>query len=785
MGNYPREDENMTGKQSRQQGSERIREKLRRDTVFFSTAVLEWGVHSCIRLLLAAVLSGVVIFGDRAPLGVALTAASGAGILGGAAVLGACLGSLCQLELGEGLRYASASLLTYAAAFAFYDIKPLRKAWTLPVTAGAAIVFTALAAHTRLPWTPGEQIGLLLELAVTVGAVWCFRAALRFPGELSRGMGREQRGGLLVLLGALLAALEPLRILGLSLGRSLAGAAVLRAAWLGGGATGAVWGAVLGMGLDLTGERGLSRTAIFTLGALWAGAWEKRKYRVASALPWSLSICAAALWWGELREGLLCAGEGVLSALLFLAVPVGVLRRGEGMLNLYNIGMLRDPGGVERARERLTAAAGAYATLCRTLKDSLRPPENDGDISVVFERTADGICRGCTNRELCWQREYAATFGALNDATPAMVKRGRLRGEDLPAFFAHRCIHLPDFLSGVNEELTALFCRRQYKARIRENRETVCRQYDQLSALLWETAEELNAELIPDPALSKTLRRWVGQRGLHVELTAFRDSRGLLRVRFEGKDALHCAGKQSVAELSAAAGKSLRLEREGEDWVALVEEEPFKALAGVASRKKDGETVSGDAGTYFKRPDGRVYLLLCDGMGSGDGANRESTLAVNLLEEFLMTGIPADQALQTLASALALRGEELGGFTTVDLLEVDLFTGESVLYKMGAAPTYIRQGESVRRLSGTALPAGLADNGGEGVDRFALCLSPGDCVLMVSDGVCPSDEDSWLMEDLRKFGNGSPRELAARLVARGGTQATDDRTALVVRLEKR
>ena len=119
----------MTGKQCREEHRGEIREKIRRDTVFFSTAVLEWGVHSCLRLLLAAILSGVVILGDKAPLGVAMTAASGAGLLGGGAVLGACLGSLCQLELGEGMRYASASLLTYAAAFAFYDIKFLRKAW--------------------------------------------------------------------------------------------------------------------------------------------------------------------------------------------------------------------------------------------------------------------------------------------------------------------------------------------------------------------------------------------------------------------------------------------------------------------------------------------------------------------------------------------------------------------------------------------------------------------------------------------------------------------------------
>ena len=108
----------MTGKQSRQRRTQEIRDTLRRDTVFFSTAVLEWGVHSCIRLLLAAVLSGVVMFEDKAPLGVALTAASGAGLLGGGAVLGACLGSLTQLELTQGLRYASAAMLCYAVAFA-------------------------------------------------------------------------------------------------------------------------------------------------------------------------------------------------------------------------------------------------------------------------------------------------------------------------------------------------------------------------------------------------------------------------------------------------------------------------------------------------------------------------------------------------------------------------------------------------------------------------------------------------------------------------------------------
>lgn len=80
------------------------------------------------------------------------------------------------------------------------------------------------------------------------------------------------------------------------------------------------------------------------------------------------------------------------------------------------------------------------------------------------------------------------------------------------------------------------------------------------------------------------------------------------------------------------------------------------AVAGVAARKKTGEAVSGDAGTYFKRHDGKLYLLLCDGMGSGPDANRESTLAVRLLEQLLQAGVEAQRALTTLSSALALRG---------------------------------------------------------------------------------------------------------------------------------
>ena len=226
------------------------------------------------------------------------------------------------------------------------------------------------------------------------------------------------------------------------------------------------------------------------------------------------------------------------------------------------------------------------------------------------------------------------------------------------------------------------------------------------------------------------------------------------------------------------------MSREGEERLSLIQQEPLRAEIGAAARKKDGETVSGDSQTSFRREDGKLFLLLCDGMGCGPEAHQESTLAIRLLSEFLQAGVETGQALATLASALALRSEDTGGFTTVDLLEVDLFQGDCTLFKLGAAPTYVRTGNGVRKYAGFSLPAGLAQGEQSAVDRFTFHLSPGDCALMVSDGVFSPGEDRWLTEALESF-QGMAEEFALNLLTDCPDAPNDDRTAMVIRLEKR
>lgn len=751
-----------------------------------SASALAVGTQAAIHLLLAAVLAGASIFKQSAPFGVALVGGAGSGLSGGAALAGACFGYLTTLDFSHGLRYASASILTFAVCFAFYDWKPLHRPWVMPGIAGSLNAFTGFITQSQAGWTAVDVIYFVLEVALTTASAWAFHQALAPMARRSedRLLSPASRAGFLALLCACLISLAPVYLYkDISLGRILAVTIVLAASFQGGIASGAIAGVMAGMAMDLASQGTPLYTMAYGLSGLAAGLC-RGKRRSLAALVYAVANAGAVLWTWDRGLAISILYEVLFACLAFLLIPDSLMRR----FGAYLAPEFAGPPDLHAQRlvqQKLENTSRAFRSLCDCLRTAFRPPENDNDVATVFDRAASRLCRSCTLRNRCWQQDYTTTFNALNDATPAMVERGKAVNSDFPRHFADRCIHFPDFVSIVNEELTALFYRRQYNARIRESRTAVCRQYAQLSDLLGEAATELSRELTPDVLGERRIRQQLAELGLDVRAAVYRDGRGLLRVEAEGPDCRELARPSRLNELSVSLGVPLRVEDEGEGTLALLQQEPLMALAGVAAQKKNGETVSGDAGTYFKRSDGKLYLLLCDGMGSGPDANRESSLAVRLLEQLLQAGVNTQHALTTLASALALRGEDTGGFTTVDLLEIDLFSGEGELFKLGAAPTYIKKGGTVQRLTGSSLPAGLAEGTSSASDHFSLRLSPGDCVLMVSDGICGSGDDKWLKERLEQFDGQSPKDLARELITHSPQEATDDRTALVVRIDQR
>ena len=739
-----------------------------------------------VRFLLAAVLAGAELLGGHSLFALALVGVSGPGVEGIAALLGAALGYLSFWGLAEGLRYVAASMMVYAIALALGEFQIYHKTWFMPAVAAALNGLVGFVYQSASGWDAGARVGFVTEVILTAGAVYLYRLAFdvweKRRGQ--EGLSVPQTAGVLLLAVTVAMTLARVEAAGHSLGRVLCASAALLCAWKGGVGMGAAAGVTAGLAMDLSAGTPPCYTLIYAFPGLFSGLFAKQN-RMLCAGAFLLSGAAAVFWTWPGAAPLSALRELAVGTAVFLLLPDKLLRR------FASLAEQEAPAGEEpRARRLAASQLGKTASAFRAVSASLRSafrreaPLNDGDAARIFDRAADRVCVKCRQRERCWQTEYQATRTALSDALTPMLDRGEGRAEDFPPHFARRCVRLDSFLLAANWELAALLQRRRYDSRVRESRAAVCAQYGEKAAVLDRAAVELAKEPNLDVRRQRLVKRHMASLGLEGRCAVYSDQYGHLRVEVDGPGAEALSAPEKLAVLSSVVGCPLRAAEGDKDAARLCQREPLMVMAGGAAADRDGTPVSGDAGLWFKDDAGVLSFLLCDGMGSGAAARTDSECALSLLEKFLRAGLPAEEALKTVGEALALRGEAEGGFTTIDLLRLDLFTGKGAVYKLGAAPTYLRRGAQVERLAGDALPAGL---GGDGTDVFPLELAAGDCVLLITDGVVSGKDDLWLRAMLAEFDGLSPQELAARVLAESGKRSGggDDRTVIALKVDVR
>lgn len=188
------------------------------------------------------------------------------------------------------------------------------------------------------------------------------------------------------------------------------------------------------------------------------------------------------------------------------------------------------------------------------------------------------------------------------------------------------------------------------------------------------------------------------------------------------------------------------------------------------------EADNGDKCLYFSGTAGRFYVLLCDGMGTGLGAVREAQTAGKLLQRLLCAGYPAEYALRSLNSLCALR--DRAGAVTVDLAEVQLDSGKTILYKWGAAPSYLVTRQGAERIGVVGPPPGLSvTDYRETVDKVSL--RRGELLVLVSDGLAQAQTMACCLS----CKDTPPAELARQILDSAQTSGPDDATVAIVRLE--
>ena len=298
------------------------------------------------------------------------------------------------------------------------------------------------------------------------------------------------------------------------------------------------------------------------------------------------------------------------------------------------------------------------------------------------------------------------------------------------------------------------------------------------------------------PAQEKELRTYAEAFGRVRTVAAWKDRRGRLHLELTGECVSRILRSQEGFASGLGALMNVSLAKPETQYEAsgirLVfrEQEPYYITVGIGTRTREGQQVSGDCIRYFTTEEGTACVILSDGMGSGEEAREESESTVRMAERFLRAGISAADCVRTIGPALKLRTQGKK-FVTLDIGTIDLFTGETVSVKCGAAPSFVRAVDGdgsvrVRRILSSTLPAGLEEAGDMDVTQFRM--GGQDALVLLSDGIVDADGSNagWVEDLLSDSLRLSARELAARIVLEGSARgAPDDMSAAVVYLGRR
>jgi len=241
--------------------------------------------------------------------------------------------------------------------------------------------------------------------------------------------------------------------------------------------------------------------------------------------------------------------------------------------------------------------------------------------------------------------------------------------------------------------------------------------------------------------------------------------------RIKGERAARRACRAAVLDQTGFLERFVRTL--GDDLCTLHKPESprFRLELGISGRSL--ESCSGDCCCGFPGTGTKTYVLLCDGMGTGPEARQAGQEALDLLKQYLQAGFGPREALGCFNNLCILTGT--GGWSTVDLLEVDLKDGSAALYKWGAWPSYLLRAGQLKKIGTAGAPPGLSQAQRETVER--LSLGGGETLILLSDG---AGEEGLLHREWSATGTGA-EEMAAQILELGA-QRFDDATVAVVRL---
>ena len=712
--------------------------------------------------LLGFIASRGVIFETLMPLGLVILGGCTAVFLPSIAT-GAFVGYFIPAIGNGGFRYIAALFAVIAIRLLLSGYKRISEnPFFLSAVTTLANAFTGAVTYSGVPL---DALKLAAECIIIFGGVFLTYRTFVGLSENRAGLSYDELGCLLVTVSIVLIGLNSVTLFGVSIGRMAGVFLILAAAKYGGTAMGAVCGIAVTFCAALTGsfESGFG---IYAFAGLAAGMFSPLgKYAQSAAMVASGVIGISFMQFSDGSSAFMT--EIIAGSVIFLLIPrtVGIFLS----KFFYRKPTVTEENGASKALGlRLNLASDALNDVSDTVSQVSKElgKINAPDFKTVLAYIEQDACAGCKLRLHCWENKSDQTLAAV------MQMINYVKGGDIPQNepeldeFRGRCLRVKKMEDTVKNRYAQYASHLAAENRIEEVRQVVSEQFEGISDMLRELASDFANDEQFDNHSAESAAATLNNIGIHTSDCAAKiDKYGRMSLEMKlklGEDTV-LNRLQIMKMLSLACERDFdipNITKTNDGALMTVNEHAvFRVDIGVEQRTAVAGSVCGDACKYFNDGKGHFIMVLSDGMGTGGRAAVDGAMASGLMARLLKAGFGYDCSLKILNSSMLFKSTD-ESLATVDIASIDLFTGNTELYKAGAAPTLVRRGGKSGRAESTSLPIGILKD--VAFDRAGIRLRANDILLLVSDGVT-FEGTEWIRQELECWGDGGAQDLAEHI----------------------
>ncbi len=444
----------------------------------------------------------------------------------------------------------------------------------------------------------------------------------------------------------------------------------------------------------------------------------------------------------------------------------------------------------ENVRKRLNKLSQVFLEMNVAFKEMIKGNVSEQEIRALLLTEIKGsLCVDCPEKNRCFRIYGDETNSILSALVDIAFEKGRITLIDIPSVLAARCNRINQLVYSANNLIEQYQNYASLVANIDNSKMLVSEQFFGVGNVLKQLATDVGKLVNFDNGLEKEIIDELLYNDIVCsDAVVYHDNNNVVSCTLEVKkeDSL----KSKISQIVSKVCKTKMYIESDESsqhagWQILnIKTAPkYDVVFGTSAITKSSSTKSGDCYAIMRLEDGKILMALCDGMGSGEKAQRTSTTAMSLVENFYKAGFESEIILDSVNKFLSLGGQDI--FSCLDMSIIDLNNGNVDFIKLGATNGFIKHNDLTTTIECSALPLGIIKNITPTIKSTMLCS--GDMVIICTDGVSDSfASDEEMTDFVNNISSVNPQEVADILMDKAFENnkniAMDDMTILVAKI---